>query len=144
MTDLSKKAPMAHNGLTAGEAARRIAAGDITSEALVRDCLARIAARDGDVHAWAWLDADHAIRQAKQRDNEASKGPLHGVPVGIKDILDTADMPTAHGSTIYQGDWPGRPTVCPSCPVIESTRRSTWSPTRAVTPAPRSWPWLRC
>jgi Asp-tRNA(Asn)/Glu-tRNA(Gln) amidotransferase A subunit family amidase len=112
MTDLSTKAPMALNGLTAGEAARRIAAGDITSEALVRDCLARIAARDGDVHAWAWLDADHAIRQAKQRDNEASKGPLHGVPVGIKDILDTADMPTGHGSSIYEGDRPGRDSAC--------------------------------
>ena len=103
MVDLANKGPMGLNGLTACEAAARLEAGDITAEALVRDCLARIEARDGDVHAWDYIDPDYAIEQAKARDAEPRRGKLHGVPVGIKDIFDTVDMPTAHGFAPYEG-----------------------------------------
>ena len=92
--------------LTVREAARRIAAGEITSEALVQACLARIAARENEVGAWAFIDPAAALEQARAADSTPARGPLHGVPIGIKDIIDTFDMPTAHGSPIYAGHRP--------------------------------------
>ena len=113
MADLSTKGPYALNALSATDAAAKIAAGEITSEALVADCLARIEARDGEVHAWAFIAPDYALEQARACDAAgAPRGALHGVPVGIKDILDTRDMPTGHGSAIYRGDRPGRDSAC--------------------------------
>jgi Asp-tRNA(Asn)/Glu-tRNA(Gln) amidotransferase A subunit family amidase len=101
---------------SAVDAARRIAAGTLTSEALVRACLARIAEREAVVQAWAYLDPDHAIAQAKLRDAEKRSGrltgPLHGVPVGLKDIIETGDMPTEHGSPIFKGNRPARDAAC--------------------------------
>src|SRR5947209_5420427 len=83
--------------LSAGEAAAAIAAGTLTSEELTASCLDRIAAREPEVRAWVWLDAEAALAQARARDAEPPRGPLHGVPVGIKDIIDTFDMPTELG-----------------------------------------------
>ena len=103
---------MGLNALTASEGSVRLAAGTITSEALVRDCLARIEARESQVGAWVYLDTDYALEQARARDREASRGPLHGIPIGVKDILDTYDMPTGHGSSIYAGDRPARDSAC--------------------------------
>ena len=94
--------PSSHT-LNAWEAAEAIAAGSLTSEALVRDCLARIGARDPAIAAWTHLDPEQALAQARDRDRSPGRGPLHGVPVGIKDIIDTADMPTTYGSPIYAG-----------------------------------------
>lgn len=93
-------------------AAEAIAAGRITSEALVRACLERIAAREPAVHAWAHLDPDHAIAAARDRDRGPSRGPLHGVPVAAKDIMETAAMPTQYGSPIYAGHRPARDAAC--------------------------------
>ncbi len=87
-------------------AARRIAAGETTSQALVEACLARIAARESEVGAWSFLDPAAALAQARAADAAAPRGPLHGVPIGIKDLIDTADMPTAYGSPIYEGHRP--------------------------------------
>jgi amidase len=78
----------------------------------VRECLARIEAREGELRAWAWLDPDAALAQARARDAEAPRGPLHGLPVGVKDVIDTADMPTAYGSPIYEGHRPERDADC--------------------------------
>ena len=89
--------------LTASEAARRIGAGELTSEALVWSCLERVQEREPDVQAWEFLDPELALRQAQARDDEAPRGPLHGVPVAVKDIFDTHDMPTGMGSPIYEG-----------------------------------------
>jgi len=100
------------NTLSAVEAARQIAAGKLTSEALVRDCLERIAVRETDVQAWAYLDPEAAIRQAKAADAASSRGLLHGVPVGVKDLIDTIDMPTAYGSPIYAGHRPAWDAPC--------------------------------
>ena len=101
------------NQLSAAEAARRIAAREISAEDLVRDCLARIAQRERTVRAWAFLDPDLALRQARQRDRaKRPLGPLHGIPVGIKDIIDTADMPTECNSPIYRGHRPRRDAEC--------------------------------
>ena len=76
------------------------------SETLVSACLERIAQREREVHAWAYLDAERALAEARQRDREAPRSPLHGVPVGIKDVIDTADMPTEYNSPIYRGHQP--------------------------------------
>jgi Asp-tRNA(Asn)/Glu-tRNA(Gln) amidotransferase A subunit family amidase len=80
----------------------------MTSEERVRECLAR----GDDVSAWAWLDAEAALAQARARDAEAPRGPLHGIPVGVKDVIDTADMPTTYGSPIYAGHRPARDAAC--------------------------------
>jgi Asp-tRNA(Asn)/Glu-tRNA(Gln) amidotransferase A subunit family amidase len=91
------------NELSATEVARRIAAGATTAEAVVRDCLERIAARESTVQAWAAIDPEHALRQARELDRGPSRGALHGVPIGVKDVIDTVDLPTQMGSPIYQG-----------------------------------------
>lgn len=100
------------NELTAAEAARRIARGQLTSVALVSACLERIAARERDVQAWAFLDAELALKQARARDHESPRSVLHGVPVGIKDVIDTADMPTEYNSPIYRGYQPRWDAAC--------------------------------
>lgn len=109
---LPEKADTTLNTLSAGAAAAAIAGGDITSEALVEACLDRIETRDALVCAWVHVDAGLAIAEARKADGARSAGqtlgPLHGVPVGIKDIFDTADMPTQCGSDLYRGRQPGR------------------------------------
>ena len=92
--------------LTAVEAAAAIAAGTITSEALVAACLERITAREERVGAWQHLNPAHALAQARACDRRPAQGPLHGVPIGIKDLIDTCDMPTGYGSPIYAGYQP--------------------------------------
>jgi Asp-tRNA(Asn)/Glu-tRNA(Gln) amidotransferase A subunit family amidase len=94
------------------EAAAGIRAGRFTSTELVRDCLQRIDEADAKVEAWAFLDRDHARRQAEAADEHRRHGrelgSLHGVPVGIKDIFDTGDMPTEFGSPLWAGRTPRR------------------------------------
>src|SRR4029077_7596803 len=92
--------------LSAAGSARAIQAGRLTSEKLVAACLERIAARDGGLAAWVHVNADASLSQARASDRQAPQGPLHGIPVGIKDIIDTADMPTEYGSPIYRGHRP--------------------------------------
>ena len=87
--------------LSALDAAAAIRAGGLTSEKLVESCLAHIEARDAAVRAWIHLDADAALAEARQRDREEPRSRLHGVPAGVKDIIDTHDMPTGYGSPIY-------------------------------------------
>ncbi len=99
--------------LTASEAGRGIAAGEITSEALVRACLERIEDRDGDVEAWAHLDPDYAIAQARAADSVAPAGPLHGVPFAAKDVIDSGELPTEYGApAIHGGHRPERDAAC--------------------------------
>jgi Asp-tRNA(Asn)/Glu-tRNA(Gln) amidotransferase A subunit family amidase len=100
------------NELSASEAAKAIATKEITSEALVTACLDRIKEREPDVEAWAYIDPDAALAEARARDKVAPLGPLHGVPIGFKDIIDTHDMPTAYGSDIYPGFRPNGDASC--------------------------------
>ena len=93
-------------------AARDIARGTLRSLALVEACLERIEHRDADVRAWAHIDPDAARQAARRCDAEVPRGPLHGVPVGIKDIIDTADFPTERGSALFAGRRPGRDAEC--------------------------------
>ncbi|HSE02373.1 MAG TPA: amidase [Burkholderiales bacterium] len=92
------------NKLSAAEAAARIAAGKLKSEALVAACLERISQREADVQAWASIDPELALAQARARDKEPRRTRLHGIPVGVKDVLETADLPTEYGSPIYRGN----------------------------------------
>jgi Asp-tRNA(Asn)/Glu-tRNA(Gln) amidotransferase A subunit family amidase len=92
--------------LTAAEASASLRRGDITAEQLARACLGRIGSREADVRAWSYIDPDAVIRQARELDKLPSRGPLHGMPVGVKDIFNTADMPTQHNSPIYTGHRP--------------------------------------
>src|SRR5215510_5440760 len=97
--------------LTASEAAARLAAGTLTAEALVRDLLERAQTRAG-VKAWVWLDPEQALAQARAADRAGRPGLLAGVPVGVKDVIDTVDMPTQHGSPIYRGNRPYADAAC--------------------------------
>jgi Asp-tRNA(Asn)/Glu-tRNA(Gln) amidotransferase A subunit family amidase len=97
--------------LTASDAAARLAVGTLTAEALTRACLEQV--REGaEIKAWAWLDPEHAIAQARAIDHDGRNGPLCGIPVGIKDVIDTVDMPTEHGSPIYRGNRPFADAAC--------------------------------
>jgi Asp-tRNA(Asn)/Glu-tRNA(Gln) amidotransferase A subunit family amidase len=98
--------------LTAAEAASLIRTKQLSCEELARSSLARIAARDADVRAWLWLDPDHVIRRARELDKLPPKGALHGLPFGVKDIIDTADYPTTQNSPIYDGLRVGRDAAC--------------------------------
>jgi Asp-tRNA(Asn)/Glu-tRNA(Gln) amidotransferase A subunit family amidase len=91
------------NRLSAVEAAHGLAQGEFTAEALTAACLERIAAREATVNAWAYFDPALAMRQARALDKGPRKGPLHGLPVAVKDVFDTYDMPTEMGSPIYRG-----------------------------------------
>ncbi|MEQ1669292.1 MAG: amidase, partial [Hyphomicrobium sp.] len=108
MSDASKTTDPAT--LTATDAAKRLASGALTAEALTAACLARIRLRDADVEAWAHFDASKVMAEAKASDAARKRGekpgPLAGIPVAIKDIIDTADYPTEHGTPVFAGRQP--------------------------------------
>lgn len=93
--------------LSALEAAQAIRDGQVSSEELVQACLDRIAGYEDTIGAWAHLNNEYALEQAREADkvrrSGAAIGPLHGVPVGVKDIFDTRDFPTEYGSPLHQG-----------------------------------------
>jgi Asp-tRNA(Asn)/Glu-tRNA(Gln) amidotransferase A subunit family amidase len=96
--------------LSASDAAKAIRDGAISAEQLVAACLARVREVDDKVQAWQFLDPEHALAQARTLDQARREGrptgPLHGVPVGIKDIVDTGDMPTEDGTVLHAGRMP--------------------------------------
>jgi Asp-tRNA(Asn)/Glu-tRNA(Gln) amidotransferase A subunit family amidase len=100
------------NWLSAVDAARMIGEGAINAVQLTEACLARVREVDADVQAWTFLDPEYALRQAQARDADRREGhaigPLYGIPVGIKDIIDTADMPTEDGTILHAGRSPVR------------------------------------
>ena len=112
MVSLKNRGPLGLNQLTASEASIKLKTGEISSEELTRDCLDRIQAREGDVLAWDYLNPEYALEQARALDKLPRRGLLHGIPIGIKDIFDTKDMPTGHGFPPYQGHEFGVDSVC--------------------------------
>ena len=104
--------PSQPNELTASEAASLIADRKLSVEELTRSCLERISERDEAVKAWAYLSPERAIGKAKELDkvliHAGSMGPLHGLPFGVKDMIDTGDMPTTNNSPIYAGNRPAQ------------------------------------
>jgi Asp-tRNA(Asn)/Glu-tRNA(Gln) amidotransferase A subunit family amidase len=129
--------------LPAFEAAALVRAGGITAEELTASCLERIERCEGRVEAWVFLDPELALARARDRDREPPRGPLHGVPVGLKDIVDTAEMPTACGTSIYRGRRPGRDAACVerllgagAVPLGKTvtTELATWHPAKTRNP----------
>ena len=109
--------------LGALEIVERIAGGVFTSEEYVRSCIERIDATDGEIGAWVCVDADLALGQAREMDalrrEGRALGSLHGVPVGVKDIFDTCDLPTRLGSAVHENR---RPTA--DAAVVEKLREA--------------------
>jgi amidase len=101
----------APNELTAAEAVAQLRSGLLSAEALTRTCLDRIEARKS-VKAWSYLDPELALSQARAADRAGRLGLLAGLPIGVKDVIDTADMPTEHGSPIYRGNRPFADAAC--------------------------------
>lgn len=97
---------------TAWQIATAVARRELDCETVTRACLARIEAREAAVGAWAFIDPALAVEQARALDRAGASGPLAGVPFGVKDIIDTCDMPTAYGSPIYAGFRPRRDASC--------------------------------
>ena len=105
------------------DAARSLRCGDITASELVEHCWRQIQCSDGDLHAWVHVDRVGALAAAEEMDATAARGeplgPLHGIPVGIKDIIDVAGMPTRAGSVLR------RDHVAPAdAPIVEQLRRA--------------------
>jgi len=96
--------------LTATEAAGKISRGDVSSEEYTKALIAQVGSIEDKVGAFQHFDPEHALAQAKERDayraNGNALGPLHGVPVGIKDCIDTSDYPTENGSKLFEGRRP--------------------------------------
>ena len=107
---------MQPHALTAAEAASLIRDRRLSAEELTRSCLDRIAAREALIRAWLFLDPDLALRRAREADKRQAAGlplgPLHGLPFGVKDVIDTADMPTTQNSPIYPDARIGRDAAC--------------------------------
>lgn len=100
------------NSLDAIAIARGIRDGAFSAEAVVRSCLSRIHVTEDAVRAWTYLDPEYVLERARAADRRRAAGlplgALHGVPVGIKDIIDTADMPTENGTVLHAGRQPAK------------------------------------
>jgi Asp-tRNA(Asn)/Glu-tRNA(Gln) amidotransferase A subunit family amidase len=93
-------------GLSVRQLAQQVAQRTLSAEAVVRAYIERIDAQEAAVHAWQYFDAAQALGAARRLDAAGASGPLAGVPVGVKDVMDTADMPTTYGSPIYAAHHP--------------------------------------
>ena len=109
--------------LSAAEAISKIRNGEITSEELVHACLNRIEEVDAEIHAWTHLNPDYALEQAREldvrRQGGGPLGPLHGIPIGIKDICDTSTLPTENGTVLDSGRQPNE-----DCRVVSLLREA--------------------
>jgi Asp-tRNA(Asn)/Glu-tRNA(Gln) amidotransferase A subunit family amidase len=98
------------NRMAAHTVAAKLRQGQISAHDLMRACLDRIATREPQIRAWAFLDAERALEQARLADRQRAAGrplgPLHGLPVGVKDVFDTHDMPSEYGSDTLRGRQP--------------------------------------
>ncbi|KAF2705446.1 Asp-tRNA Asn/Glu-tRNA Gln amidotransferas-like protein subunit A [Pleomassaria siparia CBS 279.74] len=94
--------------LTASEAQSQFRAGTLTVQDYARSLLSRVASRDSTVNAWAYLDPELVLARARELDQipPEKRGPLHGVAIGVKDVILTKDMPTQYNSPIYVDDKP--------------------------------------
>lgn len=95
-----------HFRLTASQAQAKFKDGSVSVEEYAKSLLSRIKTRDATVHAWAYLDPELVLRRARELDQipAEKRGPLHGVAIGVKDVIYTKDMPTEFNSPIYDGD----------------------------------------
>jgi amidase len=94
------------------DAAAAIAANRLGAEDYAAAWLERVAAREGEVGAFQHFDREALLAAARRCDNEPPRGPLHGIPVAVKDVIDTFDMPTGYGSPIYREHQPTTDAAC--------------------------------
>lgn len=97
--------------LSASQAARALARRDIKATDLLLSCLDRIGHRESRVKAWSSLSKENALARARELDKGSIKGILHGLPIGVKDLFDTYDLPTSYGSPIYANNYPASDAV---------------------------------
>ncbi|MBA2414023.1 MAG: amidase, partial [Burkholderiaceae bacterium] len=100
------------NRLPAAQLARMIASREVSCETVTHSYLDAILQRDSEVRAFAWVDAQRALSIATQLDQNAAQGPLAGLPVAVKDVIDTAGIVTEYGSAIYAGHVPHADAAC--------------------------------
>jgi Asp-tRNA(Asn)/Glu-tRNA(Gln) amidotransferase A subunit family amidase len=98
--------------MPAWRGATEIAEGRLTAQAWVRALLEHVEEREPEVRAWACLDGERALEAARECDSRPRRSFLHGVPLGVKDIIDTVDLPTEYGSSIYRGYRPPADAAC--------------------------------
>jgi Asp-tRNA(Asn)/Glu-tRNA(Gln) amidotransferase A subunit family amidase len=98
--------------LTASEAAFRLEAGSISVADLARACLDRVLKRDPLVRAWAAVDRERVLAAAAALDGAPRRSPLHGIPIGIKDVIDVEGLPTEYNSPLYRGHYPAGDADC--------------------------------
>ena len=98
--------------MTIAEAAREIESGSLSPSALIDACLEHTAQQESEVRAWAYNGGDQSRMAARLLDQQPVNSVLHGIPFGVKDIIDTADMPTEHGTPIFNGNQPARDAAC--------------------------------
>ena len=103
---------MSAHRLSACEAALQLAQRQLRAQDLLRDCLERISEREPQVQAWSHVASQAALARARALDQGAHQGLLHGLPIGVKDLIATADMPTTYGSPIYAGHQPAHDASC--------------------------------
>ena len=97
---------------SASEMLQALSSGELSALDLLEEHLARIDAQEATIRAWAYIDADGARARARAMARERSDAPLYGIPIGLKDNIDTCDMPTGYGSAIHAGHRPGRDAAC--------------------------------
>lgn len=126
-----------------GVLAGRLRARTLSSVEVTEACLARIAQREPTIHAWAYISPDFAREQAHSLDAEPPRGLLHGLPIGVKDIIETAELPTAYGSPIYRHHQPVADAACVAIAraagavvlgKTATTEFAVYSPTATVNP----------
>jgi amidase len=98
--------------LTAEHIVAGLRAGTLCVTEIARQVAACIEAREPAIGAWHWYDAARLTAEAQRLDGLTQRGPLHGVPIAIKDVIDTVDMPTGYGSTLYEGFRPPADASC--------------------------------
>ena len=113
ISDLTKKIIFKGSAsLSATDSVKRIASGIMKPSEIISECIANIEEYEMKVGAWSFIDKDRAIHEASELDRIKPEGPLFGIPFGVKDNIDTYDMPTAHGTSIYDGNQPSRDAAC--------------------------------
>jgi len=103
---------IALNQLGMAEMARRIGRGEVSAEAVMQSCLQRIGEREAEIGAFISIDAEAALQAARAADRDEASGPLHGIPIGVKDIIDTEQFATGWGTSFYRDHRPGRNASC--------------------------------
>ncbi|TAL90399.1 MAG: amidase [Candidimonas sp.] len=134
--------------LTLKQAVADLQEGRYSAESLAIQCISRIEAAENQVHAWAWFEKEHMLSEARRADAELQHGnlcgPLHGIPLGVKDIISTRGIPTGMGSPIYEHFVPEETAAC----VERFTQAGAYIEGKTVTtefatqyPGPTTNPW---